>query len=181
VRYPADVTAARHGRILQEASRLFRERGLNGVSVPEIMKAAKLTHGLFYNHFASREALVTEVIDRIIGNSCMRPRIRLRFPFNQRWLMAICVGLVQSERVVSAARGPQSRVEPWSLLGGSSRPLRRMSYAAKPRPEARQPAQIRGTVVDGWRAYNITAERSLLNLRSNHHGRHRALRHSRPG
>jgi TetR/AcrR family transcriptional repressor of nem operon len=68
VRYPADVTAARHGRILEEASRLFRERGLNGVSVPEIMKAAKLTHGPFYNHFASREALVTEVIDRVMGN-----------------------------------------------------------------------------------------------------------------
>jgi TetR/AcrR family transcriptional repressor of nem operon len=68
VRYPAEVTAARHGRILQEASRLFRERGLNGVSVPEIMKAAKLTHGPFYNHFASREALVTEVIDRVMGN-----------------------------------------------------------------------------------------------------------------
>ncbi|MDB6013392.1 MAG: TetR family transcriptional regulator, partial [Gammaproteobacteria bacterium] len=68
MRYPADVTAARHRRILQEASRLFRERGLNGVSVPEIMKAAKLTHGPFYNHFASREALVTEVIDRVMGN-----------------------------------------------------------------------------------------------------------------
>jgi TetR/AcrR family transcriptional repressor of nem operon len=67
VRYPADVTAARHERILEEASRLIRERGLNGVSVPEIMKAAKLTHGPFYNHFASREALVTEVIDRALG------------------------------------------------------------------------------------------------------------------
>jgi TetR/AcrR family transcriptional repressor of nem operon len=67
VRYPADVTAARHERILEGATRLIRERGLNGVSVPEIMKAAKLTHGPFYNHFSSREALVTEVIDRALG------------------------------------------------------------------------------------------------------------------
>jgi TetR/AcrR family transcriptional repressor of nem operon len=67
VRYPSDVTAARHERILQEASRLFRERGLNGVGVREIMKAAKLTHGPFYSHFASREALVMEVIDRALS------------------------------------------------------------------------------------------------------------------
>jgi TetR/AcrR family transcriptional repressor of nem operon len=60
MRYPAEETAARHERILQEASRLFRERGINGVSLPEIMKAAQLTHGPFYNHFASKEALIAE-------------------------------------------------------------------------------------------------------------------------
>jgi TetR/AcrR family transcriptional regulator, transcriptional repressor for nem operon len=60
MRYPAKETAARHQRILQEASRLFRERGIGGVSLPEIMKAAQLTHGPFYNHFESKEALVAE-------------------------------------------------------------------------------------------------------------------------
>ena len=62
MRYPAEQTAARHQRILREASRLFRERGIGGVSLPEIMKAAQLTHGPFYNHFASKEALVTECL-----------------------------------------------------------------------------------------------------------------------
>ena len=60
MRYPAEETAARHQRILQEASRLFRERGIGGVSLPEIMKAAQLTHGPFYNHFESKEALIAE-------------------------------------------------------------------------------------------------------------------------
>ena len=60
MRYPAEETAARHERILQEASRLFRERGIGGVSLPEIMKAAQLTHGPFYNHFESKEALIAE-------------------------------------------------------------------------------------------------------------------------
>jgi AcrR family transcriptional regulator len=60
MRYPAKETAARHERILQEASRLFRERGIGGVSLPEIMKAAQLTHGPFYNHFESKEALIAE-------------------------------------------------------------------------------------------------------------------------
>ncbi|MEJ1962322.1 MAG: TetR/AcrR family transcriptional regulator [Gammaproteobacteria bacterium] len=67
MRYPAEQTAARHERILREAAKLFRERGLNGVSVPEIMKAARLTHGPFYNHFASKDALVAESIDRAMG------------------------------------------------------------------------------------------------------------------
>lgn len=58
MRYPAAETAEKHQRILDEASRLFRERGFDGVSVSEIMKATGLTHGPFYNHFASKEALM---------------------------------------------------------------------------------------------------------------------------
>jgi TetR/AcrR family transcriptional repressor of nem operon len=62
MRYPAEETAARHQRILQEASRLFREHGIDRVSLPEVMKAAQLTHGPFYNHFASKEALIAECL-----------------------------------------------------------------------------------------------------------------------
>jgi TetR/AcrR family transcriptional regulator, transcriptional repressor for nem operon len=63
MRYPAAETAEKHERILQEASRLFRERGFSGVSVAEIMKATGLTHGPFYNHFASKEALMAESLE----------------------------------------------------------------------------------------------------------------------
>jgi TetR/AcrR family transcriptional repressor of nem operon len=57
MRYPAEETAAKHERIVKEASRLFRERGFENVSVGEVMKAAGLTHGAFYAHFASKEEL----------------------------------------------------------------------------------------------------------------------------
>jgi TetR/AcrR family transcriptional repressor of nem operon len=60
MRYPAAETAEKHTRILEHAARLFRERGFAGVSVGEIMKEAGLTHGPFYNHFESKEALVAE-------------------------------------------------------------------------------------------------------------------------
>ena len=43
--------------ITEVSSRLFRERGLNGVSVADLMGAAGLTHGGFYGHFASKDAL----------------------------------------------------------------------------------------------------------------------------
>jgi TetR/AcrR family transcriptional repressor of nem operon len=57
MRYPAEETAAKHERIVKEASRLFRKRGFENVSVSEVMKAAGLTHGAFYAHFGSKEEL----------------------------------------------------------------------------------------------------------------------------
>lgn len=57
MRYPVQETAAKHERIVREASRLFRERGFENVSVAEVMKAAGLTHGAFYAHFGSKEEL----------------------------------------------------------------------------------------------------------------------------
>ncbi|GHF00824.1 TetR/AcrR family transcriptional regulator [Streptomyces griseoluteus] len=47
-------------RVVETASRLFRERGTQ-VSVADVMAAAGLTHGAFYKQFASKEALVDEV------------------------------------------------------------------------------------------------------------------------
>lgn len=67
MRYPPEETAAKHERILAEASRLFRERGFDGVGVAEIMKTADLTHGAFYAHFPSKEALVSEASIAALG------------------------------------------------------------------------------------------------------------------
>lgn len=63
MRYPKSETAEKHQRILIEASRLFREKGFNGVTVSQIMKATGLTHGPFYNHFDSKEALMAASIE----------------------------------------------------------------------------------------------------------------------
>jgi len=52
-----------HGRIVASASRLLRERGLAGASVGDVMKAAGMTHGGFYKHFESKEALIEAAID----------------------------------------------------------------------------------------------------------------------
>jgi TetR/AcrR family transcriptional repressor of nem operon len=57
MRYPAEQTAAKYGRIVKEASRLFRERGFENVTVADVVKAAGLTHGAFYGRFASKEEL----------------------------------------------------------------------------------------------------------------------------
>src|SRR5882762_9419905 len=54
--------------IVAAAAKLFRERGVDGVGVADLMKAAGFTQGGFYNHFKSKEALVTEVIAAEMAN-----------------------------------------------------------------------------------------------------------------
>jgi TetR/AcrR family transcriptional repressor of nem operon len=57
MRYPAHQTAERHQKILEEASQLFRSKGFAAASIGDVMKAAGLTHGGFYAHFDSKDAL----------------------------------------------------------------------------------------------------------------------------
>lgn len=56
--------AASHERIVSIAARRFRERGLEANSIADLMTEAGLTHGGFYKHFESRDALVSEAIRR---------------------------------------------------------------------------------------------------------------------
>ncbi|MCV3764730.1 TetR/AcrR family transcriptional regulator [Rhizobium sp. TRM95796] len=49
-------------RILDVASRLFKEKGFEAVSVAEVMKSAGLTHGGFYGHFDSKDDLVAQTL-----------------------------------------------------------------------------------------------------------------------
>ncbi len=53
-----------HDRILDVASRAIRRAGYGGVGLATIMKEAGLTHGGFYAHFASRDALLAEATQR---------------------------------------------------------------------------------------------------------------------
>ena len=55
---------ASHARIVEAASRAIRRSGYHGTGVADIMKAAGLTHGGFYAHFPSREAMLAEAADR---------------------------------------------------------------------------------------------------------------------
>src|SRR5438874_7022730 len=54
-------------RILDAASRLFRAKGFDAVSVAEVMKAAGLTHGGFYGHFSSKDDLVAQTLAHVLA------------------------------------------------------------------------------------------------------------------
>ena len=55
---------ATHDRIVETAARAIRRTGYSGAGVAEVMKEAGLTHGGFYAHFDSREAMLAEAADR---------------------------------------------------------------------------------------------------------------------
>ncbi|MFH0302578.1 TetR/AcrR family transcriptional regulator [Bradyrhizobium sp. 31Argb] len=60
MRYSKEHKAETHERIVKQASVRLRERGAHGIGVADLMKEVGLTHGGFYAHFDSREALVIE-------------------------------------------------------------------------------------------------------------------------
>jgi AcrR family transcriptional regulator len=64
--------ALTHERILEKAARAIRSAGFQGVGVADIMKEAGLTHGGFYAHFASRDALLVEALEHAGKQSAER-------------------------------------------------------------------------------------------------------------
>src|SRR5213594_484419 len=56
-----------HKRIVSIASKRFREKGLAGFGIAELMKEADLTVGGFYKHFDSRDDLVAEAVSSAFG------------------------------------------------------------------------------------------------------------------
>lgn len=60
---------ATHERIVSVAARAIRRSGYDGTGVADIMKEAGLTHGAFYVHFASREAMLAEAASKACAES----------------------------------------------------------------------------------------------------------------
>jgi TetR/AcrR family transcriptional repressor of nem operon len=73
MRYSREHKLETHARIVKRASVRLRERGAHGIGVADLMKDAGLTHGGFYAHFDSREALVIEAFAYAMDRS------------NERW------------------------------------------------------------------------------------------------
>lgn len=69
MRYPAEETAAKHRRLLDAASVLYRERGIDAVSISEVMRAAGMTHGAFPSHFGSKDELASAAIEAAMDQS----------------------------------------------------------------------------------------------------------------
>ena len=62
MRYAPEHNEKARARIMEAASRLFREHGVEGVGLAKIMAEADLTVGTFYTHFESKEALLQEAL-----------------------------------------------------------------------------------------------------------------------
>ncbi|MFC6567911.1 TetR/AcrR family transcriptional regulator [Actinoplanes utahensis] len=75
-RVSKEQAAHNRERIVATAARLFRERGIAGVSVADVMAEAGFTHGGFYKHFASKDALVAEAVTDAFAEQTARMRDR---------------------------------------------------------------------------------------------------------
>jgi AcrR family transcriptional regulator len=80
--YTQEHKAKTREKIVDSAWRLFNRRGFAGVSIDEIMEAAGLTRGGFYNHFNTKDELYAEVVthalsrrkDQVAKGACAQPR-----------------------------------------------------------------------------------------------------------
>lgn len=102
---PSRSKEATHDRIVDAAARAIRRSGYNGTGVADIMKDAGLTHGGFYAHFDSREAMLAEAADRAGGESvAMMQQIAASLP-PQQALMAMMEAYLSKEHVDSIETG----------------------------------------------------------------------------
>ena len=109
-------------RVVETASELFRERGFDGVAVADLMRAAGFTHGGFYNHFETKEALAAEALGRAFEEMAA---VRARSPD-----MADLLGSYLSK----ASRRTPGKSCPAAALAGDA---------------CRQPAPVRAAFADG--------------------------------
>lgn len=68
-RYDKGHKATTHQRVVQLAARRFRESGLSAVGVASLMGEAGLTHGGFYGHFPSKQALIREALASALSDT----------------------------------------------------------------------------------------------------------------
>jgi TetR/AcrR family transcriptional regulator, transcriptional repressor for nem operon len=104
-RYKAGHHDATHSAILAKASGMIRERGLDGASVVEVMKAAGLTHGGFYAHFEDKAALLTEAMADAIKPSAPRFAMLASLAAEKSDLGIIAQRYLSDDRVKEVAGG----------------------------------------------------------------------------
>jgi TetR/AcrR family transcriptional regulator, transcriptional repressor for nem operon len=99
MRYSKEHKQETHARIVKKASVRLREKGAHGVGVADLMKEAGLTHGGFYAHFDSREALVIEAFGYAMDRSTERWRkIAEQTPPEQRLATIVDTYLTPAHR-----------------------------------------------------------------------------------
>ena len=95
-----------HDRIVEAASRAIRRSGYAGTGVADIMKEAGLTHGGFYAHFESRDALLAEAVTRAgIDSAALVERRAQNRTKGESALRAVIEGYLSDVHFASAETG----------------------------------------------------------------------------
>ncbi|MCA1246495.1 TetR/AcrR family transcriptional regulator [Massilia sp. MS-15] len=139
-----------HHRIVEVASRAVRRHGCAGVGVAEVMKEAGLTHGGFYAHFGSRDALLVEAIEHAggVSSAMLDERIATRVQEGEAPLRALIALYLSDEQltrpeegcVVAALVGEMPRLDEVVRAAAGQRLDRLVRRVAAALPEGAQPA-----------------------------------------
>src|SRR4029078_11402881 len=99
MRYSKEHKQETHDRIVRKASVRLREKGAHGIGVADLMKEAGLTHGGFYAHFDSRDALVIEAFTHAMDRSTEHGRrLAHETPREKRFAMVVNTYLTSLHR-----------------------------------------------------------------------------------
>jgi AcrR family transcriptional regulator len=151
---------ATHDRIVDAAARAIRRSGYNGTGVADIMKDAGLTHGGFYAHFPSREAMLAEAADRAGSESvAMMERIVASSP-PQQALPAMIRAYLSKEHLegietgcATAALGSEMPRQAREVRRAATRRIKEMiDLNARLGADGRTRARPLHRRDDGWRA-----------------------------
>jgi TetR/AcrR family transcriptional regulator, transcriptional repressor for nem operon len=144
-----EQVAENRRKILEAASRLFRERGYAGVTVAEVMRAAGLTHGGFYGHFASKDDLIAETLAQPFGETVARDEDLARYakrylsPSHRADLGGGCPMAALAAETVREA--PEARA---AMTAGLRAQLARLTDAAEGATQAKR----RRAAIGSWAA-----------------------------
>ncbi len=138
---------ATHERIVEVAARAIRRTGYGGTGVADIMKEAGLTHGGFYAHFASREAMLAEAADRAGAEAVAAlARIAAAAPPQQAWrslvrayLSKAHVAGVETGCAVAALGSEMPRQAPEVRRAATRRIKEQIDLVARQSPDWGQP------------------------------------------
>ncbi|MCP4996262.1 MAG: TetR/AcrR family transcriptional regulator [Gammaproteobacteria bacterium] len=97
--YSTDHKAKSKERILQSATNLFCRYGFEKVSISQVMKLAKMTHGAFYSHFESKEALYKAAFHEAMRRS--RATHLMKGPFSVQNLKELVTGYLNVRDLTS--------------------------------------------------------------------------------
>ncbi|HWI79896.1 MAG TPA: TetR/AcrR family transcriptional regulator [Ramlibacter sp.] len=136
---------ATHERIVDVAARTLRRNGYAGVGVADVMKQAGLTHGGFYAHFPSREALLEEAVERaghasaeILKRRIETARARGQSPLRalvEHYLSEAHLRGVESGCVVAALGSEMPRQSPGLRASSASRVRNLVAVVQRALPE----------------------------------------------
>jgi TetR/AcrR family transcriptional regulator, transcriptional repressor for nem operon len=153
MRVSREQVAVNRQKILGAASRLFRERGYDAVTVADVMSAAGLTHGGFYGYFKSKDELIAQTLEHLIGQGDTGETNLARYA--ARYLSSehrdnIADGCPTAALGAETVRQtPEARA---AMAAGLKKQIERLSARGAGEDGAYDAAQARRAAIGGWSA-----------------------------